>query len=104
DIRCEGHQDHHDVVARRRLALLRVRGVARRVGDGPRGRVREGVLEGLRLRVIVILSLCVAATTFADEVSLLHGLDTDDAHALSAAVAAIEHAPTTRELADVLFA
>jgi len=62
------------------------------------------VLEGLRLRVIVILSLCVAATTFADEVSLLHGLDTDDAHALSAAVAAIEHAPTTRELADVLFA
>src|SRR5262245_15627227 len=39
-----------------------------------------------------------------DETTLLVGLQTDDPAALSSAVNAIEHAPTTPELADVLFA
>ena len=40
----------------------------------------------------------------ADEASLLRGLDTDDPRALADAVTAIERAPATPELADVLFA
>ena len=38
------------------------------------------------------------------ESELLRGLDTDDPKTLSIAIAAIEHAPSSRELADVLFA
>ncbi len=40
----------------------------------------------------------------ANEAQLLAGLETDDPAALSTAVSAIERAPTTPELADVLFA
>lgn len=40
----------------------------------------------------------------ADEAALLAGLATDDPAALATAITAIEHAPATPELADVLFA
>lgn len=54
-------------------------------------------------RALVIL-LVVAGLARADTTTLLRGLDTDDPQALSAAVTEIEKSPTTRELADVLFA
>lgn len=54
-------------------------------------------------RALLIL-LVVAGLARADTTTLLRGLDTDDPQALSAAVTEIEKSPTTRELADVLFA
>lgn len=54
-------------------------------------------------RALAILLLLVRFA-HADTSTLLRGLDTDDPRALDGAVAAIERAPTTRELADVLFA
>jgi tetratricopeptide (TPR) repeat protein len=54
----------------------------------------------LALFVIVALPLLAAA----DSTALLRGLDTDDAKALSDAIAVIERAPTEPGLADVLFA
>lgn len=56
-------------------------------------------------RVLVVLCLLVGlARAQADATGLLRGLDTDDPARLSAGVTAIENAPTTPELADVLFA
>jgi tetratricopeptide (TPR) repeat protein len=54
-------------------------------------------------RALLIL-LLVARVAHADPTSLLQGLDTDSKPELDAAVSAIEHAPTTPDLADVLFA
>jgi hypothetical protein len=54
-------------------------------------------------RALAILLLLVRVAS-ADTGALLRGLDTDDPRALSQAVAAIEQAPTTPDLADVLFA
>lgn len=53
-------------------------------------------------RALAILVLLVGIAA-ADTSTLLRGLDTDDPRALSAAVDEIERAPTTRDLADVLF-
>ncbi|HEY5944958.1 MAG TPA: tetratricopeptide repeat protein [Kofleriaceae bacterium] len=55
-------------------------------------------------RWLALLLLLVWRIAAADEATLLAGLETDDPKALAAAIAAIEHAPTTPELADVLFA
>lgn len=55
----------------------------------------------LTLTVLIAWSLRAFA---ADEAALLAGLETDDPIALSKAITAIERAPTTPELADVLFA
>ena len=54
-------------------------------------------------RAFAILLLLVRFAS-ADTSTLLRGLDTDDPRALSQAIAAIEQAPTTPDLADVLFA
>jgi hypothetical protein len=54
-------------------------------------------------RALAILLLLVRFAS-ADTSTLLRGLDTDDPRALSQAIADIEHAPTTPDLADVLFA
>lgn len=54
-------------------------------------------------RALLILLLLVRVAS-ADTSALLQGLDTDNPAQLDAAVSAIEHAPTTPELADVLFA
>lgn len=60
----------------------------------------------MRAAVLLALAwlLALAANASADTASLLRGLDTDDPAALSEAVAAIERAPVTPELGDVLFA
>jgi tetratricopeptide (TPR) repeat protein len=55
----------------------------------------------LSLALVVLFAWRIAA---ADEASLLAGLETEDRTALSEAITAIEHAPTTPALADVLFA
>ncbi|HEY5925903.1 MAG TPA: hypothetical protein VIV11_29650, partial [Kofleriaceae bacterium] len=56
-------------------------------------------------RAVLTLVLLIAWTAHAaDEQSLLSGLATDDPAALAAAITAIERAPTTPDLADVLFA
>jgi tetratricopeptide (TPR) repeat protein len=54
----------------------------------------------------LVAAACVLwlATAQAAPPSLLASLDTDDPAALAAAVTAIEHAPSTPELADTLFA
>ncbi|HUS31778.1 MAG TPA: hypothetical protein VMZ53_24920 [Kofleriaceae bacterium] len=52
--------------------------------------------------LVILLLLCRIAA--ADPNALLEGLDTDSKPELAAAVTAIERAPTTPELADVLFA
>jgi hypothetical protein len=52
--------------------------------------------------LVILLMLCRVAA--ADTSSLLAGLDTDSHAELDAAVSAIEHAPTSPDLADVLFA
>lgn len=54
-------------------------------------------------RALAILVVLVGLAS-ADTSSLLRGLDTDDPQALAIAITEIERAPTTRELADVLFA
>jgi hypothetical protein len=54
-------------------------------------------------RALAILLLLVRFA-HADTGTLLRGLDTDDPRTLSQAIAAIENAPTTPDLADVLFA
>lgn len=62
------------------------------------------MLEGRYIRrLICALAVCVSIA-YADEASLLRGLDTDDPRALGDAVSAIERAPVTPDLADVLFA
>jgi len=55
------------------------------------------------IRALVVL-LLVVRIAHADTSSLLHGLDTDSKAELDTAITAIEHAPTTPDLADVLFA
>ena len=55
------------------------------------------------IRALAVLLLVVRVAS-ADTSSLLSGLDTDSKPQLDAAVAAIERAPTTPDLADVLFA
>lgn len=57
-----------------------------------------------RQRGLIALAIVVFATAIAAaEPNLLDGLATDDPAALAQAVAAIEHAPTTPDLADALF-
>ncbi|MBL0216934.1 MAG: hypothetical protein IPQ07_24025 [Myxococcales bacterium] len=57
-----------------------------------------------RQRGLIALAAVVLATAVASaEPSLLDGLATEDPQALAAAVTAIEHAPTTPDLADALF-
>jgi hypothetical protein len=56
------------------------------------------------LAAIACLVLWLPALFAANESELLRGLDTEDPAALSAAIAAIERAPMTPDLADVLFA
>jgi tetratricopeptide (TPR) repeat protein len=62
-------------------------------------RVRE-----LLVLVSLAIVLAIATTARADTASLLRGLDSDDPQILSAGIAAIERAPASPELADVLFA
>jgi tetratricopeptide (TPR) repeat protein len=54
--------------------------------------------------IALLLLVWTARAHGADEAQLLQGLATDDPAALATAITAIEHAPTTPELADVLFA
>jgi hypothetical protein len=54
--------------------------------------------------IALLLLVGWSARAFADEAQLLAGLETDDPAALATAITAIERAPTTPELADVLFA
>src|SRR5688500_5433061 len=59
------------------------------------------------MRLLVAIACVVlwsATARAANEAELLRGLATDDPAALAQAVTAIENAPTTSELADVLFA
>jgi len=56
------------------------------------------------VRLICALVVVCVSIAYADEASLLRGLDTDDPRALAQAVGAIERAPATVDLADVLFA
>jgi len=63
---------------------------------------RSLAIVGIRaLAIVVVFAWRIAA---ADEASLLAGLETDDPVALANAITAIERAPTTPGLADVLFA
>jgi tetratricopeptide (TPR) repeat protein len=74
--------------------------------------VRRASRYPVCLAVIVLLALPRFATADAlpppagatDTATLLRGLDTDDPKALADAITAIERAPSSRELADVLFA
>lgn len=52
----------------------------------------------------LVLIAWLAVGHAANESQLLAGLETDDPAQLATAISAIEHAPTTPELADVLFA
>jgi hypothetical protein len=63
--------------------------------------------RGTKMKAVAIALLLLvwtAGASAADEAQLLQGLATDDPAALATAISAIEHAPTTPELADVLFA
>ncbi len=64
--------------------------------------MKRHLLRGL---VVVLLFVAYLVTrAYADEAKLLDGLATDDPAALAAAIGDIERAPTTPDLADVLFA
>src|SRR5512138_2503153 len=62
---------------------------------------RSAIAVAHCLALVVLFAWRLAA---ADEASLLAGLETDDPVALANAITAIERAPTTPGLADVLFA
>ena len=69
--------------------------------QGRRQRLKRS-LAPIALALAIVSSLAGAGIASADE--LAGALATDDLHALDVAVSAIEHAPTSPELADDLFA